>query len=67
MNNQIVWHDIVDELPPESGNYLITCGALGYRDVDISFWDKEQNFWYIKSGVYAWAELPKPYKKGAQE
>lgn len=59
------WFDVKDDLPDDSGPYLITAKTCDGRTfVDIAVWNN--GWWYVYNGdVIAWRYMPEPYRRDA--
>ena len=70
-NDGIEWHPYPKEKPTEDGRYLVTIRMFCRDGFDEEYerrFVQEDVFdlgYFWKAGVIAWAELPKPYKEGA--
>lgn len=69
---QAMWIPVSEELPEESGYYLITGTYNNNKYVDIAYYYKQNKLWdsvydeyekhYDASTAIAWTPLPEPYK-----
>ena len=58
------WHPYPKEKPTRWGEYLITIKTQGGNIVDVGLFFGNT---FQDQNVIAWADMPEPYEKGAEE